>query len=142
MFYIIELLSNDLQELFDFVIDILSQHTTISNIREKNGRWSASTQYFRLSIYYDDDRKMFDKEDFDVNINTVLWFDVLQVSGYSQIIISLLKSIIKKYTSDIIVFNTGYDALLVRKEDEITLGESYIPLVKDIKSKIMEDTSK
>ena len=63
MFYIIELLSNDLQELFDFVIDILSQHTTISNIREKNGRWSASTQYFRLSIYYDDDRKMFDKED-------------------------------------------------------------------------------
>ncbi|MDO4378992.1 MAG: hypothetical protein Q4C64_07695 [Erysipelotrichia bacterium] len=142
MFYIIELLSNDLQELFDFVIDILSQHTTISNIREKNGRWSASTQYFRLSIYYDDDRKMFDKEDFDVNINTVLWFDVLQVSGYSQIIISLLKSIIKKYTSDIIVFNTGYDALLVRKEDEITLGESYIPLVKDIESKIMEDTSK
>lgn len=141
MFYIIELLSNDLQELFDFVIDILSQHTTISNIREKNGRWSASTQYFRLSIYYDDDRKMFDKEDFDVNINTVLWFDVLQVSGYSQIIISLLKSIIKKYTSDIIVFNTGYDALLVRKEDEITLGESYIPLVKDIESKIMEDTS-
>lgn len=142
MFYIIELLSNDLQELFDFVIDILSQHTTISNIREKNGRWSASTQYFRLSIYYDDDRKMFDKEDFDVNINTVLWFDVLQVSGYSQIIISLLKSIIKKYTSDIIIFNTGYDALLVRKEDEITLGESYIPLVKDIESKIMEDTSK
>lgn len=142
MFYIIELLSNDLQELFDFVIDILSQHTTISNIREKNGRWSASTQYFRLSIYYDDDRKMFDKEDFDVNINMVLWFDVLQVSGYSQIIISLLKSIIKKYTSDIIVFNTGYDALLVRKEDEITLGESYIPLVKDIESKIMEDTSK
>lgn len=142
MFYIIELLSNDLQELFDFVIDILSQHTTISNIREKNGRWSASTQYFRLSIYYDDDRKMFDKEDFDVNINTVLWFDVLQVSGYSQIIISLLKSIMKKYTSDIIVFNTGYDALLVRKEDEITLGESYIPLVKDIESKIMEDTSK
>ena len=142
MFYIIELLSNDLQELFDFMIDILSQHTTISNIREKNGRWSASTQYFRLSIYYDDDRKMFDKEDFDVNINTVLWFDVLQVSGYSQIIISLLKSIIKKYTSDIIVFNTGYDALLVRKEDEITLGESYIPLVKDIESKIMEDTSK
>lgn len=35
MFYIIELFSNDLQELFDFVVNILSQHTTISNIKEK-----------------------------------------------------------------------------------------------------------
>lgn len=143
MFYIIELYSNDLQELFDFVIDILcqNQHTPISNIRENNGRWSASTQFFRLSIYYDVNREMFDKEDFNVKINTVLWFDVLPDSGYASIIISLLKAILKRYSSDIVMFNTGYDALLVRKKDVITLGESYIPLVKDIERAIMEDDS-
>ncbi|MBO7473076.1 MAG: hypothetical protein J6U00_03580 [Ruminococcus sp.] len=62
MFYIIELFSNDLQELFEFVVNILSQYTTISNIKEKNGRWSASTQYFRLSVYVDVDREMFDND--------------------------------------------------------------------------------
>ena len=77
MFYIIELFSYDLQELFDFVVDTLSKHTTISKIKEKNGRWSASTQYFRLSVYVDVDREMFDKEDFGVKINTILWFDVV-----------------------------------------------------------------
>ncbi len=140
MFYIIELFSDDLQELFDFVIDTLcqNQYATITNVREKNGRWSASTQFFRLSIYYDDDREMFDKEDFNVKINTVLWFDVLPASGYAPIIISLLKAILKRYSSDVVMFNTGYDALLVRKRDVITLGESHIPMVKDIKREIME----
>ncbi|HRU98035.1 MAG TPA: hypothetical protein P5092_11475 [Ruminococcus sp.] len=139
MFYIIELFSNDLQELFGFVVDTLSKHATISNIKEKNGRWSVSTQYFRLSVYVDVDREMFDKEDFDVKINTILWFDVIPASGYDSIIISLLKSILEEYSSDIIMFNTGYDALIVRKRGEIILGESSIPLVVDISSAIAED---
>ena len=108
MFYIIELFSNDLQELFNFVVDILSQYTTISNARAMNGRWSASTQYFRLSVYVDGDRELFDKEDFGVKINTILWFDVVPASGYASVIISLLKTILKKYSSDIVMFNTGY----------------------------------
>ena len=37
------------------------------------------------------------------------------------------------------MFNTGYDVLLVHKRDTITLGESYIPLVKNIKKMLMED---
>ena len=137
MFYVIELFSIDLQELFNFVVDNLRKHMPVSNIRENNGRWSASTQFFRLSIYYDADREMFDKEDFDVKINTVLWFDVISASGYAPVIIHLLESILRRYSSDIIMFNTGYDALLVRKRDKITLGESYIPLVKDIKKMLM-----
>lgn len=141
MFYIIELFSNDLQELFDFVVNILSQYTTISNIKEKNGRWSASTQYFRLSVYVDIDREMFDKEDFGVKINTILWFDVVPASGYASVIISLLKNILKKYSSDIVMFNTGYDALIVRKSGEIALGETDIPLVMDIERAIMKDDS-
>lgn len=141
MFYIIELFSNDLQELFDFVVDTLSKYTTISNIKEKDGRWSASTQYFRLSVYVDVDREMFDKEDFDVKINTILWFDVIPASGYAYVIISLLKSILKEYSSDIVMFNTGYDALIVRKKGEIILGESSIPLVVDINSAITENKS-
>ncbi len=141
MFYIIELFSNDLQELFDFVVDTLSKHTTISNIKEKNGRWSASTQYFRLNVYVDADREMFDKEDFDVKINTILWFDVVPASDYASVIISLLKSILKKYSSDIIMFNTGYDALVVRKRGEIALGKADIPLVVDINSAITENES-
>lgn len=141
MFYIIELFSNDLQELFDFVVDTLSKYTTISNIKEKDGRWSASTQYFRLSVYVDVDREMFDKEDFDVKINTILWFDVIPASGYASVIISLLKSILKEYSSDIVMFNTGYDALIVRKKGEIILGESSIPLVVDINSEITENES-
>ena len=141
MFYIIELFSNDLQELFDFVVDTLSKYTTISNIKEKDGRWSASTQYFRLSVYVDVDREMFDKEDFDVKINTILWFDVIPASGYASVIISLLKSILKEYSSDIVMFNTGYDALIVRKKGEIILGESSIPLVADINSAITENES-
>lgn len=141
MFYIIELFSNDLQELFDFVVDTLSKYTTISNIKEKDGRWSASTQYFRLSVYVDVDREMFDKEDFDVKINTILWFDVVPASGYASVIISLLKSILKEYSSDIVMFNTGYDALIVRKKGEIILGESSIPLVVDINSEITENES-
>ena len=80
---------------------------------------------------------MFDKEDFDIKINTVLWFDVISASGYAPVIIHLLESILVRYSSDIIMFNTGYDALLVRKRDKITLGESYIPLVKDIKKMLM-----
>lgn len=141
VFYIIELFSDNLQELFDFVIDILwrNQHTPVSNIRENNGRWSASTQFFRLNIYFDNNRKIFGKEDFGVKINTVLWFDVIPASGYASIIISLLKAILKRYDSDIVMFNTGYDVLLVRKRDTITLGESYIPLVKNIKKMLMED---
>lgn len=139
MFYIIELFSNDLQELFDFVVDTLSKHTTISNIKEKNGRWSASTRYFRLNVYVDADREMFDKEDFDVKINTILWFDVVPASDYASVIISLLKSILKKYSSDIIMFNTGYDALVVRKRGEIALGKADIPLVVDISSAITEN---
>lgn len=141
MFYIIELFSNDLQELFDFVVDTLSKYTTISNIKEKDGRWSASTQYFRLSVYVDVDREMFDKEDFDITINTILWFDVIPASGYASVIISLLKSILKEYSSDIVMFNTGYDALIVRKKGEIILGESSIPLVVDINSAITENES-
>lgn len=141
MFYIIELFSNDLQEIFDFVVDTLSKHTIISNVKEKNGRWSASTQYFRLSIYVDSDRELFDKEDFGVRINTILWFDVIPGSCYAPIIISLLKSILKRYSSDIVMFNTGYDALLVRKRDVITLGDSNISLVNDIEIAIMEDDS-
>lgn len=141
MFYIIELFSNDLQELFDFVVDTLSKYTTISNIKEKDGRWSASTQYFRLSVYVDVDREMFDKEDFDVKINTILWFDVIPASGYASVIISLLKSILKEYSSDIVMFNTGYDALIVRKKGEIILGESSIPFVVDINSAITENES-
>ena len=141
MFYIIELFSNDLQELFDFVVDNLRKHAPVSNVRENNGRWSASTQFFRLSIYCDADRKMFDKEDFGVKINTILWFDVIPESGYAPIIIFLLKSILKRYSCDIVMFNTGYDALIVRKRGEITLGESSIPLVRDIESAIMEDDS-
>lgn len=141
MFYIIELFSNDLQELFDFVVDTLSKYTTISNIKEKDGRWSASTQYFRLSVYVDVDREMFDKEDFDVKINTILWFDVIPASGYASVIISLLKSILKEYSSDIVMFNTGYDALIVRKKGEIILGESSIPLVVDINRAITENES-
>ena len=139
MFYIIELFSYDLQELFDFVVDTLSKHTTISKIKEKNGRWSASTQYFRLSVYVDVDREMFDKEDFGVKINTILWFDVIPESGYAPIIIFLLKSILKRYSCDIVMFNTGYDALIVRKRGEITLGETDIPLVMDIDREIKED---
>ena len=115
MFYIIELFSNDLQELFDFVVNILSQYTTILNIKEKNGRWSASTQYFRLSVF--------------------------PASGYASVIISLLKTILKKYSSDIVMFNTGYDALIVRKRGEIALGETDIPLVMDIERAIMKDDS-
>ena len=141
MFYIIELFSNDLQELFDFVVDTLSKYTTISNIKEKDGRWSASTQYFRLSVYVDVDREMFDKEDFGVKINTILWFDVIPASGYASVIISLLKSILKEYSSDIVMFNTGYDALIVRKKGEIILGESSIPLVVDINRAITENES-
>lgn len=141
MFYIIELFSNDLQELFEFVVNILSQYTTISNIKEKNGRWSASTQYFRLSAYVDVDREMFDKEDFGVKINTILWFDVVPASGYASVIISLLKTILKKYSGDIVMFNTGYDALIVRKRGEIALGETDIPLVMDIERAIMKDDS-
>ena len=141
MFYIIELFSNDLQELFDFVVDTLSKYTTISNIKEKDGRWSASTQYFRLSVYVDVDREMFDKEDFDVKINTILWFDVIPASGYASVIISLLKSILKEYSSDVVMFNTGYNALIVRKKGEIILGESSIPLVVDINSAITENES-
>lgn len=141
MFYIIELFSNDLQELFNFVVDILSQYTTISNARATNGRWSASTQYFRLSVYVDGDRELFDKEDFDVKINTILWFDVVPESGYAPILISLLKSLLKRYSSDVVMFNTGYDALLVRKRDEIILGEANISLVTDMERAIMEDES-
>jgi hypothetical protein len=141
MFYIIELFSNDLQELFNFVVDTLSKHTTISNIKENNGRWSASTQYFRLSVCVDVDREMFDKVGFGVKINTILWFDVVPASGYASIIISLLKSILKKYSSDIVMFNTGYDAIIVRKRGEIALGEADIPLVMDINRAIMEDNS-
>ena len=139
VFYIIELFSNDLQELFDFVVDNLHKHAPVSNVRENKGRWSASTQFFRLSIYCDADRKMFDKEDFGVKINTVLWIDVLPASGYAPIIISLLKSILKRYSCDIVMFNTGYDALIVRKRGEITLGETDIPLVMDIDRAIKED---
>ena len=141
MFYIIELFSNDLQELFGFVVDTLSKHTTISNIKEKNGRWSASTQYFRLSVYVDVDREMFDKEDFGVKINTILWFDVIPASGYASVIISLLKSILKKYSSDIVMFNTGYDALVMRKKGEISLGKADTPLVMDIDRAITENDS-
>ena len=92
-----------------------------------------------MNIYFDNNRKIFDKEDFGVKINTVLWFDVIPASGYASIIISLLKAILKRYGSDIVMFNTGYDVLLVRKRDTITLGESYIPLVKNIKKMLMED---
>ena len=37
------------------------------------------------------------------------------------------------------MFNTGYDALIVRKRGEITLGETDIPLVMDIDRAIKED---
>ena len=141
MFYIIELFSNDLQELFYFVVDTLSKHATISNIKENNGRWSVSTQYFRLSVYIDANREKFDKEDLDVKINTILWFDVIPTSGYASVIIPLLKDIITGYSSDIVMFNTGYDALIVRKRGEIALGESSIPLVMDIKRAITTDDS-
>jgi hypothetical protein len=39
------------------------------------------------------------------------------------------------------MFNTGYDALIVRKRGEIALGEADIPLVMDINRAIMEDNS-
>ncbi len=141
MFYIIELFSKDLKELFDFVVDTLRKHVPVSNIKENNGRWSAATQFFRLSIYCDVDREMFDKEDFDVMINTILWFDVIPANDYAPIIISLLKSILKRYSSDIVMFNTGYDALLIRKSGVISLGEHHIPLVKDIEKGISQNES-
>ena len=72
-------------------------------------------------------------------INTILWFDVIPESGYAPIIIFLLKSILKRYSCDIVMFNTGYDALIVRKRGEITLGETDIPLVMDIDRAIKED---
>ena len=41
VFYIMELFSDNLQELFDFVIDILwqNQHTNVYQLREQTGRW-------------------------------------------------------------------------------------------------------
>ena len=39
------------------------------------------------------------------------------------------------------MFNTGYDALIVRKRGEIALGETDIPLVMDIERAIMKDDS-
>ena len=39
------------------------------------------------------------------------------------------------------MFNTGYDALVVRKRGEIALGKADIPLVVDINSAITENES-
>ena len=100
MFFIIELFSNNLFELFEFVINIFAQNNkvTIMQKGEQKERMFISTQYFRLNVYTDNDRKIFDKEDFGVEINTVLWFDVITTSNYAPVIISFLKTLMQNPT--------------------------------------------
>lgn len=144
MFFIIELFSNNLFELFEFVINILDQNNrvTIMHKSEQKERLFISTQYFRLNVYIDNDRKIFDKEDFGVEINTVLWFDVITTSNYAPVIISFLKTLLQKYSGDVVMLNTGYDMLLIRKKSKIIIGNDNLPMVKDIKKEIAENNLK
>lgn len=141
MFFIIELFSNNLFELFEFVINILDQNNrvTIMHKSEQKERLFISTQYFRLNVYIDNDRKIFDKEDFGVEINTVIWFDVITTSNYAPVIISFLKTLLQKYSGDVVMLNTGYDMLLIRKKSKIIIGNDNLPMVKDIKKEIAEN---
>lgn len=138
MFYIIELFSNDLMTLFNFIVETISTNCAIKILSKdiKENKLFVTTPDFRLNVYLDENRNLFDKEDFGIDINTVLWFDIIPNSNYEQIIIQLVKSLFKEYMCDMIMFNTEYDALFIRKKGKFEVSENNTSIISKLKKEI------